>query len=171
MCLCCTSDETEKLPETQRSHFRPSQSGRIQSVFTAAQRQCTGKTTPTLLFVEVTGHLLLVFVVRVYGMRPSRPHCSLPFFCLGRCPRAAGRQQRRGSVSILFHRPKILFFTLPRGWQHPNSHKLEAQSKSQYTVHNRGPRGTANAQRSFYWWAKYRCTRVPSQVCCGKVAL
>ena len=75
------------------------------------------------------------------------------------------------TVAILFRRLKILFFYPSRIGNTPNSHKLEAHSKSQYSVYNTGTRGTANAQGFLNWWAKCRCMRVPSQVGCGKVAL
>ena len=61
------------------------------------------------------------------------------------------------TVSILFRRLKNTVFLPSPDWQ--------------YSVYNRGPRGTANAQRFFYWRPKCRCMSVPSQVCCGKVAL
>ena len=73
------------------------------------------------------------------------------------------------TLSILFRRLKDTVF--PSRIGNSNSHKLEAHSKSQYSVHNEGPRGEANAQRFFNWWAKCRCFRVPSKVCCGEVAL
>ena len=49
--------------------------------------------------------------------------------------------------SILFRRLKIFVFIPSQDWQYFNSHKLEAHSKSQYSVCNIGSRGTANAQR------------------------
>ena len=76
------------------------------------------------------------------------------------------------TVSILFRRlQKTVFFYPPGIGKTPNSHKLEAHSKIAIPVDNRGPRGTANAQLFFYLWAKCRCTRALSQLCCEKVAL
>ena len=54
------------------------------------------------------------------------------------------------TVSILFRRLNNTVFLPSREWQYPNSHKLEARSKSQCTVYNRGPRGEANAQLVFF---------------------
>ena len=55
------------------------------------------------------------------------------------------------TVSILFRRLKNIVFSPPGiGNEYSNSHMLEAHSKSQYSVYNRGPRGTANAQRFFF---------------------
>ena len=52
------------------------------------------------------------------------------------------------TVSMLPTEKKNCFLA-SQDWQYFNSHKLEAHSKSQYTVYNRGPRGTANAQAFF----------------------
>ena len=105
---------------------------------------------------------------------------------LRNCAPAAGPFLRKSPNTVSIHRTvlkpllfqhclvdcKILIFYPLRIGNTPNSHKLEAHSKSQYTVYNRGPRGTANAQRFFFlnWWAKCRCLGVPSKFCCGRVS-
>ena len=54
------------------------------------------------------------------------------------------------AVSILFRRLKNTVCVASRDWQYSSFLKLEADSKSQYSVHTRGLRGMANAQRFFY---------------------
>ena len=63
------------------------------------------------------------------------------------------------------------YFLLSRDWQYSNSYKLEAVLKIAIHRLQRRPAWYGKRTAVFYWWAKCRCMRVPSQVCCGKVAL
>ena len=82
------------------------------------------------------------------------------------------------TVSTLFRRLKILFFpflllTSPGIGNTPTltSSKRTQNRNTPFTTEARVVRQTDSVFFFFYWWPKCRCMRVPSQVCCGKVAL
>ena len=62
-------------------------------------------------------------------------------------------------------------FLPSQDWQY--SELSQARSALKIAIHRlkQSPRGTANAQRKKKLVGQVRCMRVPSQVCCGKVAL
>ena len=92
------------------------------------------------------------------------------------CRRLTSQLSRKAQNTVSIH-PMVLnsfvfqycLFTLPK-WVLLQLTSSKRIKKSQYTVCNRGPRGKPHAQRSS-WWAKCHCIRLPSKVCCGKVAL
>ena len=80
------------------------------------------------------------------------------------------------TVSIMFRLINIVFLNLspssPPGIGNTPTHKLEAHSKiAKLRLQQRPAWYDKRTAFFFYWWATCRCMRVPSQVCCGKVAL
>ena len=77
------------------------------------------------------------------------------------------------AVSTLFRRLKknCFFFDPPWIGNTPTltSSKRTQNRNTSFTIEARVVRQTHSV--FFFWWATGRCMRVPSQVCCGKVAL
>ena len=137
------------------------------SVLFPCSRSCNAKmpdplpheafSTPLPVSVRLVGCHVFAFGIEKLCTSNRPIFTKIPKYCFN-----TSSDTETIAVSILFRRlKKNLFFEPSRDWQYSNSHKLEAHSKSQHPVYNRGPRGTANAQR---FCAKCRCLRVPSQV-------